>query len=58
MAKIVPIKRLIVGHRLLLVGEVIFSLQLDLVHVISIGFVELVVVGGAWSLGRNLVVVL
>jgi|688.fasta_scaffold2682543_1 hypothetical protein len=57
MAKVLPIKRLIVGNGMFLVGNVVLPFKFELIHVVSAAFVELIVVGGIGGLEWNFVVI-
>ena len=45
MAKVLPIKRFVVGNGMFLVGNVVLPFEFELIHVVSAAFVELIVVG-------------
>ncbi len=57
MAKVLPIKRFIVGNGMFLVGNVVLPFKFELIHAISAAFVELIVVGRIGSLEWDFMII-
>jgi hypothetical protein len=57
MAKVLPVKRFIVGNWMFLIGNVVLPFKFELIHVVRAAFVKLIVVGGIGGLEWNFVVI-
>ena len=57
MAKVLSIKRLIVGNWMFLISNVVLPFEFELIHVVRAAFVELIVVGGIGGLEWDFVVI-
>jgi hypothetical protein len=57
MAKVMSIERLIVGNWMFLIGQVVPPLKFKLIHMVSVAFMELIVVSGTGSFGWDFMVI-